>query len=233
MTTKRPIGPRIDANRQPCDVPRCPHARHGASRYCGGHKRRNAQHGHPEGRRIFPKEYRIERRTVAAILSEHANHEGVKVAREWLDAWLERAAAGDKNATAPAEFSRLAAAGVTGERILEECASVWMFSVRYPRTLPDDARLTFALATAVLHLAPRYLRKTYHYASYRDRRYFTASKEDRHAIGKAIRDTLGPLLWNIATHPERTAQEHEARRRALFAPLTKTVDLLIPHPITQ
>jgi hypothetical protein len=231
MTYQTPIRLRKAANCQPCSVPRCTRPRHGLSLFCRSHKDANRSHGHPLGRRIFPREYAVERKEVAALLRTHPNHPGVERALSWLHSMLARGLANDPKLAGRAEYARVARAGVTPAQILEELASVRMFAHRYPRTLPDDARLDFAFSTAVLRLAPRAVERQYSEASKR-KKYAVAPKDERRAIGKAIRKELGLLFYTIATEPERALAARDAGRRAQLMPFNPTLHLMIPHPTT-
>ena len=217
--TNRTIQARVRENRGPCAVSGCLNTRSGAAGHCRRHREAKRLHGHPEGRNLLPREYAAERREVAAILNANSGHPGLRSSVEWIDAWLAAAAAGTPMISA-LELARLAHHGVTGARVLEEAAAVWMVAHRRPARLPDDARLTMALGTAVLRLAPQPVTSVREHNGRTIRRYREAYKADREAIGRGIRDKLGLLLHNIALTPDRTAQQKREAQRALSEPLS-------------
>ncbi len=53
------------------------------------------------------------------------------------------------------QWARLQKGGVIARAILIEAAALWLYSKRRDSRVPDDERLTYAIGTAVLHLAPR------------------------------------------------------------------------------
>jgi hypothetical protein len=206
---------RCQQNRaRPCSVDGCGESRYGTSLYCLAHMRATRAHGHPKGVAIFPKQYVAERAEAAGVIGRNPSHPGIVTALSWLKEWLE----GQRGAAQ--EAARLADHGVEPRRVLEECAAVWMLSHRRPGQLPDDARLTFALSRAVLHLAPRRVRKIYQYGSRTARRYQSASREARRELGEAIRRTLGVLLQQISMEPERALRAESARQEAFATPFT-------------
>src|SRR5262249_14795232 len=146
-----------------CSVPYCADTRHGASTYCPRHRKANRMYGHPLGRRILTRDYAPEARKIAALLKAHPDHPGTARALAWVEAWLARAKAGDTTTPGFAQVARITAHGVTALQVLHACAAVWAYAQRNPRALPDDERLTFALASAVFLLAPRPLTRKYTY----------------------------------------------------------------------
>jgi len=98
-----------------------------------------------------------------------------------------------------------------------EAAGLWLYSNRRDSRLPDDERLTYAIGTAVLHLAPR----TSHTAWVNGRpakRYQRHSGRARGAFGQWLRDELGILFLRISQEIEMREHQARDRRKALGAP---------------
>lgn len=190
---------RYTHNAAPCESAGCGARRFGVANYCLSHLRARQAHGHPLGRAIRKCDYASERNRIARLLEEQPEYPGVRAALDWLQSLLTRASYGS-GAIARDEFRRLAAAGVKPRSLLIEMAAVWAFAREYPNRLPDDARLSFALAAAVLKLAPRIVK-----TGGTERRYHTAGRAVRAELGEALRSRLAPLLFNLATEAERSA----------------------------
>jgi hypothetical protein len=119
-------------------------------------------------------------------------------------------------------MGRLYGHGVAGARLLEELAAVWAFG--HWTRLPDDTRLTFALANAAFALAPRESRRQYKSPSGRTERvYPRIPRADRQAAGEAIRSTLGLLLYHIAMSIDKAETPEQQLREAFTAPFGLTL----------
>lgn len=219
----RTIKRRIAGNRAPCACPGCFETRYGVSNYCKPHLRANRTHGHPRGVRIASQDYAAELREVRRLLRDHATtHSGTQNALALVDSWMQRAARGDPDVVGQRELARLARHGITAETLLAEAAAVFAFSRRNPHRLPDDQRLTFALANNLLRLAPREERGRYRFRGYVCRRYVSAPKDERQKIGQAIRETLGLYLMNVSTALDERARVRAIARQSLVAPFPPT-----------
>ena len=83
--------------------------------------------------------------------------------------------------------------------------------------LPDDERLTYALGTAVLHLAPRTARTAWVNGVPR-KRYARISGKLRQVFGQWLREELGILFLRIADAIQTGHRQHDDRRKMLRAP---------------
>lgn len=214
-TMNRSIRTRQRDNAAPCTVSACHSQRHGVSPFCQLHMRAALAHGHPLGRHLPRRLYELEAREVRAILRRNAQHPALRAATEWAAAWLETAGGAELRAPADMEVSRLARHGVTSIQIVEEVAALWTFARRNPTRVADDSRLTFALANAVLRLAPRDTSRSLGKST----RYSRCNRDARAALGKQIRTTLGVFLQNLAVEVDRLAQARAEMRDALATPL--------------
>jgi hypothetical protein len=173
------------------------------------HRNRRKRYGHAEAKAVAPHLYKIEEREVVAFVAKHHQHEGLRYGIELLDRWLVDGNAGRK-VPAARHARRLFLAGITGKRIVETCAALWLYSDRNPRTLPDDVRLDYAMAVAVLHLAPTRTNWRDENGKYREMRFAVPSATERKELASFLRRTFGPLFGNIAAG---IAAEIDLKRR--------------------
>ncbi len=207
-----------------CSARGCNKPRSDAALHCQLHRRRARDHGHPEGRRIWPKEYAQERLEVAQLLAKERDHPairaGIALVREAMDDAIASTSRGAARPGGTHELARIARAGVTPEAILAEAAAVFLFAQRRPYALPDDARLTFAMGYAVSLLAPRRCLQTRRYASGQVRRFYKPTRGPvRRGLGTWLREGLAPLLVNFQHAAERAQALPQKRRRAMAVPL--------------
>jgi hypothetical protein len=206
---------RTNSARQ-CSAPGCGGFRRGLSGFCARHERRRNIYGSPNGRKITRREYAMERHEVEVFIDKYLQHEGIQLALEWLQGCLDDAA----NGTAMPhglQWARLHRGGVTAKPILVEAAALWLYSLRRDSRLPDDERLTYAIGTAVLHLAPRTSRTAW-VNGRPAKRYERHSGRARGAFGQWLRDELGILFLRMADAMQMSQQQHHDRRRTLGAP---------------
>jgi len=163
------------------------------------------------------REYLREVEEVSQFLEHHANHVGVRIGIQCLQQWLDAAKARDHTVPAYEQMARLSISRVSALSILIEVAAVWLYATRNIRALDDGEQLTFALGTAVLHLAPRAVRAVWVQGEQREmpRRIGGPARRE---VGQYIRDTLAPLLLNVATTIDRTTLRSDDTRAALRAP---------------
>lgn len=186
-------------------------------KYCAKHGQQVHNHGAPGAHRLLRRDYRQEVREVSQFLERHASHAGVQVATQFLQQWLDGARAGDRGVPAYQDIVRLAISRVSGLDMLVEVAAVWLYATRNIGAMDDGQQLTHALGTAVLHLSPRAVRAVWVQGEQREkpRRIGGAA---RRMVGQYIRDTVGPLLFNVATTIDRTTLKAEDTQQALRAP---------------
>lgn len=101
--------------------------------------------------------------------------------------------------------------------MLVEVAAVWLYATRNIRAMDDGQQLTHALGTAVLHLSPRAVRAVWVQGEQRAMPR-PIGGATRRVVGQHIRDTVGPLLFNVATTIDRTTLKAEDTQQALRAP---------------
>jgi hypothetical protein len=177
------------------------------------------RHG-PGGRPLTSANWKAEKAEVQAFIQINRSHPGIKLATEWLDTCLKRASARDDTQFASRELLRLWEHGVTAEAVLAECAAVWLWWERSGRRASDPC-LTYAVAHAVLRLAPRRQSRT---ASGRVT-YPGASYGAIETLGKALRGSLYPLLGGITDHLlTRKDLTRPKQVAALKAPFPNTTD---------
>lgn len=195
----------------PCNAPDCDQRRGGSSKFCYTHRSRVQEHGHPEARAIKATEWATERDEVATFVQRHADAPQIVAAGQWVaDVFYMT------NPETPGERVRekLRRFAVDPLDVLRTGAGLWTFATRFPRTLPDDARLTVALGLAVCRLLPPEAMRTYPLDAERyRRRHAPIGPVARREVGATLRDGLAPLFANIA----RAINDEAERERRTFA----------------
>ncbi len=204
----------------PCRIAGCKKPRAGAT-LCDSHRKRRWKYGDPEGRKIFPKFYLHERREVAKLFAAYPDHPGLIDACKWLRAWLDASLAGDKSQPGYVHMARLHRWEITPLAILAEVCAVWLYAHRHPHALPDDQRLTFALALQMLLLAPRDYLKSFHYKTGETRYYRESRYAARKEIGDHIRLTLARLFVNVTQACEERLEQKQNRAKSFGLPFTQ------------
>lgn len=209
---------RLEMNaRHKCDVSGCTKHRTGLSYYCARHAKAAKRYGHPEARRIRKKEYEYERKQLVRFMRLHLNHPAMIAAVKWADLWLREAAAG-QSVPAASNMARLAAAGIAGADIIEEVLALWLYSHWRPTALPDDLRLTKALGTNVLLLAPKDTADELTPSGHKKWRELGATV--RREAGEHVRESLGVFVLNVLNaigRQMKTKQDHAQALRLPFS----------------
>jgi hypothetical protein len=158
----------------------------------------------------------MERHEVEAFVDKYLHHPGILLGLEWLRGCLDDAANG---VALPhgLQWARLQKGGVTARAILVEAAALWLYSNRRDSRLPDDERLTYAIGTAVLHLAPRNSRTAW-VNGRPSKRYARVSGKMRRDFGQWLRDELGILFLRMSHSIQMREQQAHDRRKTLGAP---------------
>jgi hypothetical protein len=206
----------------PCKVVGCKRPRDPlrAASFCPHHGYRRRCYGHELGRKIPRRDYRETRKWVAELFASNPEHQGVVNATAWIKGWMDKAMAGDKSVPAYVHVARLHRHDVAPLAVLIAVCSVWLHI--HLRRLPDDERATFALAVAMLGLAPRDVAKSYTYHYGPESRYREYGANDRKAVGDHIRLHLGPLFVNLVRTLDHEGQAERDAKASLSAPFTTT-----------
>jgi hypothetical protein len=218
---KTPLRAVIARNHLPCDVAGCQRMRIGAARHCEPHRERRWRYGHPLGRRIYMKDYAAERKEVAALFAAYPEHPGIRSACKWLRDWIEAAGRGEQ-VPGTIHVARVHRYEVPALAVLTELCAVWLHVERH--RFPDDQRLTFALAIAMLSLAPRDHLKSWHYKSGERRHYRNYGYDVRKDVGDYIRLNLAALFVNVVRGVEHLHHTEREARASLSAPFTNTTN---------
>jgi hypothetical protein len=225
MSRKTSTKARALANQQlPCDVSGCRRRRHWTTLICHEHGIRRKRYGHVKGRAILKREFAPYLTDVRALLKKNPNHEGVTAADAMMARLItpgperrpKRNGPGAAEHHLQVELTRIKRASVTPRAALETTIAVWLFAKEQPAVLPDDVRLTFAIAGAIFKLAPY---KHYSYYNNHDTRKTHINSKPPGAgaqrlLGERIRTQLGLFVANVET-TLRTAKHQ--RNRALAA----------------
>jgi len=220
----------LENRRLPCSVNGCTRRRKMVSAYCPTHGRHVALFGHHAGRYIRKQEYasyvnlarRLFRRldasghpalgaalsVVAALTLLGEQPRAPKPLRlnpRWL-LWRELQRLEDVE-------PKVALAAVVG---------TYLYSYHQPRQLPDDQRLTYALAHAVFRLRPLAITRSYY-------NHETGTVENTHRppsglacglLGSRLRNALAPFFVSLTEYVEQEHQRSAEQAMALRTPLT-------------
>jgi hypothetical protein len=178
----------------------CTQIAHGMSRFCAKHLKAITVHGHTEGRAIRAHELKPYRALAANLLRTYGERKDVQAALQWLQMMLDVSPEDEPGV----ELARLKAEGVTCKEVFRAALSIYAFHRDRPRSLPDDARLTFALGRAIVRLRKR--RRVFARSSLRLQTYFVPAKAFRY-IGLRIREALPVLFLRLIELHEREQQQ--------------------------
>lgn len=175
------------------------------SNLCQRCLQRLKHYGSVNGRRLKPEAYAAEKSKAVAFLAKYRGHVAVLAAFTVIEHELLRLP----------ELARLRAAAVEPGDVLAELIAVYLYSL--PRLYAREEQgpwLTFGLADAVLHLAPR--------ESYRARsgarRYRAIPYATRRHVADALRILLR-FLGNAAEAIKLHEHTMQQARRALHTPI--------------
>jgi hypothetical protein len=206
-------------SKEPCSIPHCTRNRLGVNQYCNAHSIKSLRYGHPLGRTIPRSDYQQELNEVLEMFQSHKDHPGLVSVLKWLDDWIEVASKEE----APVgnyilgriHVKRIHGMEISALDILAEISAVWVYAHRYPQSLPDDKRLTYALARNVIRLA------TFEKVRYGN----TKTKSTKHppalelrGVGERIRQTLALFLINVVKSLEAKAEKTKDFRNSLSIP---------------
>lgn len=207
---------------RPCNAPGCCHLRVYLEAYCRKHYRPAERHGHPNASGIQRRAWTPYRTALQALwaLPANAHHDGLVHWTTWAEGLLKKAALDPSRLSrfsgAAPELIRLAEAGITGRLILESAVAFGVFTVRNGGRFPSLRAQDFAMARAVLQLAPL------------PRSASGWTKDLRRGalvwLGRTLREELASLvamtadaLEKQAKRDARTREEVEADRRRPLA----------------
>jgi hypothetical protein len=220
----------IENQRKPCVIPGCIRHRDALQQYCATHAANNRLYGSPAGRNIREAEIKPYRRQARKFLRTYASHPAVLEAVAVMGELLQPGPPREKRSQFSARYflrlhlQRLAdsTTPATGLEALTEVLAVWFFSYFNRRALPDDRRLTFATARAVLYLRPL----TYTRERWNDERQTVEKSNPRlpgagptELLGRAIRRRVGVFLTHCTDAIEADYQQRNERAKALNTPI--------------
>lgn len=196
------------------------------ARFCRPHHDARLLWGHPEGRNLKAAERHRYRPQVVRLLCTYANHRGVVAAKSFLSDLINKPQWWSTHETVVTELSELSQRDPDPGELLTELASIWALHHFEPGNLPDDERLTFALAHAVIFHRHRGSRVAYHRRTFRPyqaprqvKRPTTAYRE----LGRVIREQLGLFLHQLCRRIEHERHKEAKRRADLREPFPASV----------
>lgn len=198
-----------------CSAPGCTEYRDGLNSVCRAHLAPLKRYGHPLATPVRLTEYRAAVDKASRLIAANPSHPGLSAAAAWLQSQMDAAAREDTSVAGWEEWARLKRHGVSPQDILSHVAGCFVFLAEHPHRLPDDASRSFALARAMLALAPRPRRALGNGATYSPR----AKPSSVSRLAKLLQAQLAPLLANIARTVREMPSPEAARGRAMSAPL--------------
>jgi hypothetical protein len=200
-----------------CEHRSCSLPRRGLSRHCTRHEGKQQRYGHPDGAHVPPRLYACETGEVKSFIERNLEHKGIQAAINWFETWISDSTLG-KPVPGGTSLRRLHDhGGVTGRRCLEAVMALWLFAYRRPGSVPHDARLDFALALAILRLAPEEKRTSW--------RSGEAKEYGRH-IGHRVRKEVGvhirQTLYTFAKNMVEAINKEADRENQLKIDLMKS-----------
>ena len=145
----------------------------------------------------YDKRYRA---LAAHLMKTYRDRKDVSAALQWLGKMLSMSPEDE----AGVELARLRDAGVSADEMFCAALSIYAFHRDRPRSLPEDARLTFALGRAIVRLRKR--RRVFARSSLRMQTFYVSPKAFRY-IGLRIREALPVLFTRLMEMHERARQE--------------------------
>lgn len=132
-----------------CHVSGCYQARYNKTRFCGVHQHRLSYTGHVNGRPIRQTDLKPHQKRAYELLGEVQHKLGIQDAIAVCNEILDHGKRPDLSPLRQ-HLKRLTTKGLTGLEMLSWIGAVYLYSHYAPHKLPDDQRLTHALARAVL-----------------------------------------------------------------------------------
>ncbi|WP_289298269.1 hypothetical protein [uncultured Reyranella sp.] len=192
-----------------CHVAGCGQLRTRRGRYCRPHARRLNAFGNPNGRHLRKEAVSDYVAQARRILLANIEHEGVSLAIKELQGVLtdasERATNGLALTRTDQHWSRLAAHNVAPLDILSVAAGVILYDRADPRFFARNNSYVFAIARAVLGLAPR--------------GDMPMGSQTLQAIGGHVVERYSALILSVERAANQTAAHEEARGKAMSTPM--------------
>lgn len=237
--------------RKPCSARGCTKRRHWTGKWCPTHAWRMRHHGHEHGLILDKDLVLVYRKKMAAFLEAYHDIAQVKAAVAVMDKLLSGRML-PKKSYAQRELRRLretpfgqmtvsamltaesvtareavdSGSGLTPLEALEIVGAIYLLSLYRPDTLPDDRRLTFALATWLYKARPMVYRRKRCEKSGRTYNYFAEPNSGaREDVGSLVRKHLAVFMHHVFNRIEDDYRAEVRRKMALKEPITSGVSM--------
>lgn len=195
-----------------CTVKGCTNKRMGVSRYCKRHYYHVSYFGHPDGRKIRPKEYSLERAKADIIIDNNLDNEAIQWGIGYFDRWLQNATEDIPGIMGADYMARMAEEGVTGKVLLREALAMMIFYERYPDVIPtnegpEPLQIALALAVMLYRVQP-------HHGGVVHRNHVKLSRPERRTIGQQLWMDLGKLLVQVSRAVIKDDRKKEGKLEA-------------------
>lgn len=208
MPSGTPMAQGIALNeRRKCKHPSCTNYRTKLFGYCAKHRHAYHIYGHPDARKIKPKEYARERERVAKVVNRNLKHPAIQQGIQFFDRWISRAVLNPERTPGGEPIARLADRHITGKECLIECAAIWVFAWWNKHLFPSDRAMTYGLGTTILY---------FHHGTQSG--HMVDGKPRREA-GEYIQKHIGVLLMRILQQVEKDEDKELERIKAINEPL--------------
>jgi len=172
------------------------------------------RYGHPLGKPLRSTEVAPYRRQVASLYARFPSHPGLLAGETILSDLLRLAQSDLRDRDFADHALRLSVSGVTPRELLERVGAVFLLARDDPRQLPDDARLDFALARAVLYARPLRRLQTRKGYSVSVRPTATTCRK----LGQFLRSRLAMLFHLAGEYFDQQRQRREEQAAAMRTP---------------
>jgi len=139
---------------------------------------------------------------VREFFIKHEGHPALNSGVYFFQSWMTKAAAGDASVGLKT-MGKLYREGVSAQECLEEVVAIWVYAMRKPMAIPDDLRLTYALARNLIRMG-KFNSKT---SSGGNNYTQSPNPNELKAVGEYLRHSLARFVLNV-NHALKA--EHEA-----------------------
>jgi len=186
-----------------CNVRGCQTKRVGKSQYCGKHRARAYVWGHPEAGAVKPYLYDDEIAAVSKLINHNANHEGIVLAKKFLDNMMEAGGRG-ADIRGGMYWANLYSQKISSSELLIKLGGLWLLDYRdeLNRVIKNHKHLCALSGNAVIRFGKMYGIKYVPPKIY-------------HQVGDQVKKGIGTLLVNISRSVEKMELKERQRLSAM------------------
>jgi hypothetical protein len=199
----------LENSRLQCNVKGCKIKRVGKSQYCGKHRSRAYLWSHPEAGAVKPYIYSDEIEAVRKLVNQNVNHEGIVLAKKFLDNMMEAGGRG-ADIRGGMYWANLYSQKISSSELLIRLGGLWYFDYRdeLRRHIKNHRHLISLSGNAVIRFGKMYGIKYVPPKIY-------------HQVGDQVKKGIGSLLVNIS----RTCEKMELKQRQRLSAMSKELNV--------